>query len=191
MPLTQRNCDSCDALVEHRRLAQQAELELVVAEDDEHPRVEGGRVAVEPVEHVHHLRAVEGAREKRREEQVAGVHHQQVGVLALELLPQRAQPRDAADGAALDPFDAVDVVDGKDHRGAGRARGRCRRGARGSRRCRPAAAAAGAAGQQNQRGDLRDRDGALAEAANASSAHRDLLTLTFRARANHSAPTPR
>ena len=81
--------------VEQRRVLERVLVELVVAEDGEHPLVEGFGCPVQGVEHVDHLLAVEGAAEQRREEGVASVQHQQLRVLALELGAQRAEARPA------------------------------------------------------------------------------------------------
>jgi hypothetical protein len=94
----------------------------VVAEDDEQAGVEGARGAVEPVEHVDHLLAVEDPAQERRKEQVAGVEDQQVGSRPFELGAQGAEAGEAAARSGVDALDAVDVVDGEQRRGS-RSRG--------------------------------------------------------------------
>ncbi len=139
-----------DPPVEHRPVRQAVLVELVVAEGDEHPRVHRHRVAVEKPEDVDHLGALEGAAEQRREEEVAGVEHQQVGRLALQLAAQGAHPGEAAAGLPVDAADAVDVVDRQHrHRAVGGGGGRRRPGRR------PAAPAAGERRQEHARQDGR------------------------------------
>src|SRR4028118_322787 len=105
-----------DPAVERGRVLGFVLVELVVAEDHDETLVEGRGVAVQRVQGRHHLLPFEHPAGEGGEEEVAGMEHQQVGVLPFELGAQGPHASHAANRPLLHPFDPVDVVDREQQR---------------------------------------------------------------------------